>query len=1434
MDGATWDALARLAEQWLGVWSALSVKASLALVAAALASLALRRGSAAARHLVWTLGVAAVVALPLASVALPRWDVEAWPAVAPPPVLTEPARSAQRAPRRAPPSFSPAPDSPLRSLPPARSEPALAVPLLLLWLAGVVALGAGYLGGALRLRALIRRSRIVADGPWRELADAAADRLGVRRERFRLYAASEPTSPLAWGAVRVAIVLPPSFSEWSPGRRRHVLLHELAHVKRHDCASQWLASAAATLHWFNPLAWLAARRMLAERERACDDEVLLAGTRASAYADDLLQIARGATGAAATLRVSAAMARRSEVAARLRAVLDPARRRGGVRRRTLGATAAVALALAAPLAAVTAAQEEPSGGVVEGRVVGPDGAAVEGAEVRLRGLDGGRGGAPAVTDAAGVFRLTSDDPGPYVLGVWHGDFAPRVVERVPAGVESLEVTLEPGLVIEGRVLDATRGTPIADGAVRAVPTGLRWGGTELAREGRSDAEGRFRLEHLPAGAHLVSARGAGYARVERRDVPAGAAVELVMIPGSSIDGVVVDVEGRPVAGARVRALEGLVPSQSAVLEAAAPTGADGGFQVAGVEPGRYRLEVRCAGYAPLVSDPVRVEAELPARVTLELEAGALVTGRLLTAEGDPTPGRVELRESGDVALSEERVAESRVEAGPEGGFRLGPLASGEHRLIASADHHVPILLEVRVAPGETEVDLGEVRLEAGAWIRGRVVDTDGRPLEGAAVSASSSGSIDARARSGPDGAFELTGLPRVAHRLSAAAPGYVQRYPLSAPVEAGTADVVLELTRAGTVTGRVEDPEGRPVTAFGVQLEGEERSSGPTYYGPARPFGDAEGRFRLEDVAPGAHVLEVTAAGYRREVVTDVGVSAGEVTDVGAVRLDRGATLAGTVVDEAGAAVPGATLRLQPAARDSYWAGQETRSGIGGAYRLEGLGAGRVDLLVRHRDYAEQRVEGIEIPAGRSEVALDVVLVRGGRIEGRVLRRDGRPLAGVPVTFTVEGAGSMGMSTLIENMTSTGPDGRFAFESVRPGRTRVHVFARSGSTFEGVTNTTVAVRPGETASVDLLLSEILVRGQVTRGGAPAPDVMVRARNRNVSVVRIMTSGGGPLPGTVPRRLVGTTDVSGRYELLLDGPGSHEFLVLPASGSGRLASREVEVPDAPVHVVDLELPAGAVAGTVVDGETGAPLADARAELRPAPEGAMPVLVTTDTAGRFRLFAEPGQQRVVVSLPGYAPVEREVRVREGLATELEIALERGLELRGRVVDAAGRGVGGVGVVAVADAEEQRLASRARTLGDGSFVLAGLEERSYALAAGADAAGFAIHPGAAPDREAALVLTLRPAARLSVRVVDAGGEPVAGATVTLDRVNGHWFAQGRGWIDGSDEAGVAELRVPGGRLALVASHPDGRRGFLTLDVADGATAEREIVLDEAPASR
>ena len=233
------------------------------------------------------------------------------------------------------------------------------------WLADVTTTGRvllawGVVGLALLLRyvvslvavfALTRRAETVGDRRWRDALDVTTAALGLARDP-RLVMTDRVTVPFTCGFLRPTLVVPASALAWTDDRIRVVLLHELAHVARRDCLVQAIVQAACAVYWFHPLAWVGARHLRAERERACDDLVLAAGTRSAAYAEHLLDIARAATGTPRMAVAALAMARPSELEGRLLAILDRGRDRARAERGLLWKVAVLSAIVVLPLASV--------------------------------------------------------------------------------------------------------------------------------------------------------------------------------------------------------------------------------------------------------------------------------------------------------------------------------------------------------------------------------------------------------------------------------------------------------------------------------------------------------------------------------------------------------------------------------------------------------------------------------------------------------------------------------------------------------------------------------------------------------------------------------------------------------------------------------------------------------------------------------------------------------------------------------------------------------------------------------------------------------------------------------------------------------------------------------------------------------------------------
>lgn len=388
-----------------------ALKAAVVLTVAAIATLVMRRNSAAARHWVWTVGVCAVLLLPLGSLAVPSIEVplafletptvpaaqptSPVPAAVPVSaelratatapgngVLDEPAapvRTTTDPPRALRPVPAPEASASAGSLPVSTRVPeseASAAPLLttertaaallLIWLAGAAIALARTIGGALTLRRLARSTPTLVEGRVFERVDALSSRLGLRRAPLVLDG-GERTVPMTWGVVRAVLMIPAEAESWERWRLDAVLTHELGHVKRRDYLTQLIAQFTCALHWFNPLAWVAAARMRIEREHACDDLVVRWGHEPASYAHDLVELAR-------TLRrpalAAAALcfARPNTLKDRLVAVMDDSRNRTPLGRRTLVIASAFALALGVPLAALSAVPVDPTSPALEGLI----------------------------------------------------------------------------------------------------------------------------------------------------------------------------------------------------------------------------------------------------------------------------------------------------------------------------------------------------------------------------------------------------------------------------------------------------------------------------------------------------------------------------------------------------------------------------------------------------------------------------------------------------------------------------------------------------------------------------------------------------------------------------------------------------------------------------------------------------------------------------------------------------------------------------------------------------------------------------------------------------------------------------------------------------------------------------------------------------------
>jgi len=305
----------------------LLVKATLILVVALGITLSMQRASAGARHLVWLVTLSTLLLVP----ALTAWGPIRLR------ILPAEHKTAPVTPRSMGAAIAPKFDKSLEAAPatinsssaPASAESEIiSSPLLsglslivFLWAVVVVAIGASLGYAAMLVKRIVNRARPLTSEDWLTPLWEVSDRLALE-EPPRLLRSEDAKMPFACGIFTPTIVLPAECDTWTLDRRRAVLLHELAHVRRHDLVGHTLGRLACAFYWFHPLVWTAAKQLRSESERACDDLALACGARATDYAEHLLDIVIGVK-RDATPVVALAMARRKEFEGRMLAILDP-------------------------------------------------------------------------------------------------------------------------------------------------------------------------------------------------------------------------------------------------------------------------------------------------------------------------------------------------------------------------------------------------------------------------------------------------------------------------------------------------------------------------------------------------------------------------------------------------------------------------------------------------------------------------------------------------------------------------------------------------------------------------------------------------------------------------------------------------------------------------------------------------------------------------------------------------------------------------------------------------------------------------------------------------------------------------------------------------------------------------------------------------------
>jgi hypothetical protein len=789
---------------------------------------------------------------------------------------------------------------------------------------------------------------------------------------------------------------------------------------------------------------------------------------------------------------------------------------------------------------------------------------------------------------------------------WPGGVARPLVVELTAAPLPEDVGDRDGL-LDVVVVDAAGDRPPVPGArVRAFA--ILDGRAHDAGEATSDATGRATLKKLPHAEHWIVTEAPAHARASQMVVIVAGPRRLDVELGAehALDVEVKSEQGAPIASAEIE-VRGSDP-----FPVGARTDEHGRARVGRLGDGPYSVTVRASGFEELTRR--RVVEGPPCIVTLGRQGAMLV--KVVSESGEPVANARVLVAS--PSLWPARVAETAK----DGSVRIGGLDPGSYALRSVQGTRVsPIELGISVGRGEEK--LVELRLAPGVMIAARIVDAvEDEGIARARVTLAESGlsPFPIEGVTDKQGRVVLGPIARGAASLSARADGFVAKGAVRID-DPPPAEVKVALLKGGSLVGRIVDSRGYAVDGATVRVVGTDLEGMPIDEDPQRAsFRDAHFAAALAGPRP------LVPAG-------ELGVMPGPVPGI-----PHGPA--------AGLALAGSPLG-GGAASDEPWV-----SARDGTFKAVPIPPGRVRALIHHPQYVEAMSEVVAL-VSEKESRVDIVLSRGGSLEGRVVDVRGRPVAGAHVT-------ALATRGSLERVTRSGTDGSFAFAAL-PEAVTVLV-SRDEDVAQVAARLEVSVPEAGRKSIEVALPE-------TR---PSLSVKVTA-DRGAAIDAAQVSAVSLDPGEA-LRVTTFTDNRGNAEL--------------ANAKGLALRVEVRAPgrSAKILVTTAETASLTVELAAAESATG----EVWANRREAIDGADVTLqmdtgtrhARTNKDGRFTISdLAPGPARLRIRAKGRAPIARDVTIEERggrRPTELpkvELAEEGVVE--GTVVDSRGEPVPGARV-------------------------------------------------------------------------------------------------------------------------------------------------------------
>jgi hypothetical protein len=620
--------------------------------------------------------------------------------------------------------------------------------------------------------------------------------------------------------------------------------------------------------------------------------------------------------------------------------------------------------------------------------------------------------------------------------------------------------------------------------------------------------------------------------------------------------------------------------------------------------GQATLHVEAANRMP-ANRPVAFAAGANKDLEVALDDAVAIEGSVVDADSGValSGATVRLQLHGANGRPDQPLDETTTDAAGRFRFSAAP-AGAEARVTVSASEHARgLVTTVMPTAGGGAAQVG-FRLDRTGTLRGIVRDPDGRPSDDAWVhvaskTAPNSAGFDAVTDDG--GAFVVREIPvGAALAMTAGAPEWADAAPVDVPtLTKGALDATVDiaLRRTATLVVRVLDPSGAVVVDAVVSLDGSRQTNFTA---------NAEQSLVRKNLTPGDHHLLVRAKGFP-DAERDFTAAESERVEI-AVQFAAGVSVAGVVVDDAGAPVTGAPVFVvdpstEASGRVVPVGPSPATTDADGAFRIDGLGVGRHRLAVfsRFRGTTTQQVDApadgirIVVPAA-ANITLHIVLPPGARRPAHI--EVSPNIGGGPQGIGVDARGSYGidMDAWLENSVVRG--------DVPPKATALRIRV------EGYAPVVVQMRPEPGKLVDL--------------GEVRLEVGVDVRGR------VVDGDGRPVPGASVGCAAGSTTAAsdGSFVVPHAAPGR---IALHATTDGLCGAAVVDAAADAAPVTIVARRKGVLHGVVVDA-AGAPVKGAvvvvQHDLVDATDEGVTIYVATSSDGTFMTPVAAGRCRAVL--------------------------------------------------------------------------------------------------------------------------------------------------------------------------------------------------------------